>query len=176
MSKSEPPDLITTPGPIVASKQSTLPRKRRRPGQPLKLTPVVQETICSAIKMGCPLTDAARCAGVSVESLHRWRRLAEEQGKEPFVSFLGAVELAEAELKQTLLKIMYEAAPTDYRAARDILRMRWPDEFGQRAERFDGGGVSFNIRINLDPEAVKKPAAIPIETTKELPPKDEPRN
>ncbi len=149
------------------------PAKHRRPGHPLKLTPAVQETICNAIRMGNYLVTAARAAGVSMDSLQRWRRLGEE-GREPFASFLAAVEQAETECETRLVKIMYDAAPQDYRAARDMLARRFSDRWAPNFERFGGEGMTFNIAINLGPEAL--PAAVPIEETGALPPKDEPRN
>ena len=178
MSEKPPEGNAAVPAPVAAdanAQSSALPRKRRRPGHPLKLTPAVQETICKAIRMGNYLVTAARAAGVSIDSLQRWRRLGEE-GREPFASFLASVEQAETECETRLVQIMYDAAPQDYRAARDMLRMRFPERYAPNFDRFDGEGVTFNIQINLGPEALKKPAAIPIEATRELPPKDEPRN
>lgn len=156
--KNSEPEPITSLGSANVTAE-VQPAKRRRPGQPCKLTPELSRKICDAIRMGCSLTVAARCVGVSLDSLQRWRTLG-PQGKEPYASFLRDYEQAEAECKQTLLTIMYAAAPSDYRAARDVLRMRWPDEFGQRFDRFDGQGVTFIIEINLGPKALK-PAAIP---------------
>ncbi len=151
------------------------PAKRRRPGHPLKLTPAVQETICNAIRMGNYLVTAAKAAGVSIDSLQRWRRLGEE-GTEPFASFLAAVEQADTACETRLVQIMYDAAPQDYRAARDMLMRRFPERWAPNVDRFESEGVTFNIQINLSSEAPRKPAAIPIEETRALPPKDEPRN
>ena len=131
--KNSEPEPITTPGPSAASATAEVqPSKRRRPGQPLKLTPAVQETICNAIRMGNYLVTATRAAGVSIDSLQRWRRYGEE-GRQPFANFLAAVQRAETDCETRLVQIMYDAAPSDYRAARDMLTRRFPERWAQNS-------------------------------------------
>jgi len=174
--RNSEPEPITTLGPADTTATAEVqPAKRRRPGQPCKLTPAVQQKVCDAIRMGNFLTVAARAAGISMDTLQRWRHLGEE-GRQPFASFIVALQEAETDCETRLVQIMYEAAPTDYRAARDMLQRRFKERWAPNFERFDGEGVTFTIQINLGPEALGKPAAIPIEATRELPPKDEPRN
>jgi len=176
MSEKPPEEIAAVPGPLAAAREtSATPRKRRRPGQPLKLTPAVQETICNAIRMGNYLVTATRAAGVSIDSLQRWRRLGEE-GRQPFADFLAAVEQAETECEQTLVKIMYDAAPQDYRAARDMLTRRFPERWSQNFDRFDRPGVEFRIQINVGASSLAEPTAVSIEETKTLPDPNETRN
>lgn len=125
--------------------------------------------------MGNFLTVAARSAGISMDTLQRWRHLGEE-GRQPFASFLVALQEAETDCETRLVQIMYDAAPSDYRAARDMLARRFPDRWGQNVDRFDGTGLTFIIQINLSPEAFGKPASIPIEVSTAPPPEGETRN
>ncbi|MGC2444540.1 hypothetical protein [Candidatus Binatus sp.] len=172
--KTSEPEPITTLGPADAKATAEVqPAKRRRCGQPCKLTPAVQQKVCDAIRMGNFLTIAAKAAGISMDTLQRWRHLGEE-GRQPFASFLVSLQEAETDCETRLVQIMYDAAPQDYRAARDMLQRRFKERWAPNFDRFDGAGVTFNILINLGPENETPP--VEIETTAALPPPDEPRN
>jgi hypothetical protein len=125
-----------------------------RRGKPVKLTLFVQKSVCDAIRSGAYATVACRKAGISVDSLARYR-VRGEKGEEPFCTFLEALEQAEVDREVALGKIIVDAAKEDWRAAAHLLERIHPDRWARRAvegmQPDMGGG--FRIILNLgEPE------------------------
>ena len=72
---------------------------------------------------------AARFAGISPRTLHRWLRLGRKKG--PYRAFRRAVyrALAQAEIRDVL--VINKAGPKDWRAAAWKLERRWPERWGR---------------------------------------------
>jgi hypothetical protein len=79
-------------------------------GQPTKLTPEVQAAIVAALEKGNYRVTAAAAAGVHRNSLINWEKWGEE-GKEPYASFVTAMQRAEAKAEMALLEAIDNARP-----------------------------------------------------------------
>lgn len=95
---------------------------------PLFLEPVVEERILQFVGLGASWTRAAVAAGISHKSLYEWKRRA-AAGDEPYVSFMGRVERAEAECEMRLVTMFQQALPGDARGIERFLRTRFPERW-----------------------------------------------
>lgn len=112
-----------------------------RGGRPTKLTPKTAERIITVVRAGNYLNVAAQFAGVGISTLQGWlqrgRRAAaalergEEVGEEetPYLEFLGAITEAEVNAEVFAATAWRSKVGEDWRAARDLLRYRWPDRW-----------------------------------------------
>jgi len=106
----------------------------RKVGAPSKLTASVQKTICRMVRAGNYLNIACAAAGISTDALSNWRKKG-AAGEEPFAAFLAELEQAELDCESALVKKWHDAAPDDWRAARDLLARRFPDRWGREARK-----------------------------------------
>jgi hypothetical protein len=176
MSKESEPDEIVTPGPIAAAATAVTiaqpavgpagPPKKRR-GRPPKFSPEVAKLICDLVRAGNFLNRAARTAGISVDTLANWRERG-ATGELPFATFLADLEKAELDCEAWHVLNWRNQAPQDWRASKEFLARRYPELWSDHAGRLavfgpdgDGEGVTFNIQINLSPEALERPDPIP---------------
>lgn len=119
MQNQEPNDQETNPG-------ANLPAYRPRVGRPTKYSQRVVSTLCKAVELGCNLTESAGIAGISVDTLRRWRDERPE--------LVAALEAAEARGIEKRLKTISDAAEESPKWAAWILEHRWPDRWS-RANR-----------------------------------------
>jgi len=130
----------------------------RRRGRPDKLTMLSAEErarFLAVLRLGCPQTVACRLIGISYETLRLWRTRAESApDAEPYASFIGEVEQAEAQCCCEAVVILnavargerlahalprYELRP-DWRAIAWWLERRFPKKWGPTR------------RVEIDPE------------------------
>ena len=96
-----------------------------------------------AIRKGMPLKQAAMLAGMSYETLNRWRIQGEAEDAPPeFRHFWQALRRAQAQAMERLLGRIQTASESDWKAAAWILERRHPDDFAkpQRLEHSGPGG------------------------------------
>lgn len=104
------------------------------PGAPTKFTEETRKTILEVVSQGAYLRTACQAAGVSEDSLHRWRRQG-ATGEEPFHSFCVALEQAEANsVTRRLARIEAAAENGNWTADAWYLERRYPDEWGRRVQ------------------------------------------
>lgn len=140
---------------------------RRGRGRPTKLTPAIQETICTAIRMGLRYQEACTIAHITDVTYRRWKDVGEAAKTGKFRDFYLATKEAEAEGEQKLLSIVQEVAekgteeatvvthrdangvvtstvttqkrsPRDWRAAMTILERRYPERYGRKVLAHEG--------------------------------------
>lgn len=136
-------------------------------GRPSKLTPEVQERICSAIRAGNYYEAACAYAGIHYSTFRKWMQKGETAKSGKFREFFEAVTRAEYEAEVRMVAQWQKHMPEDYRAIRDFLERRYPERWGRRLDlRQDikqevQGQVTqryeYDItqRIISDPEAVQ---------------------
>lgn len=125
----------------------TTPTKRRvgRPktkykprGRKAKLNKTLIKEICGYINEGRPVKDACLLAGVSQAIYYRWLQLAEEDiaiGKNTLkVELLEGIKKAEANFKQSLVKILITTASRFPTNAMFLLKTKFRDEYGDAPE------------------------------------------
>ena len=129
-----------------------------------KQTPEVLEAICEALRLGVPSSRAAKMSGISYKTFCTWRsrgweliEQADEDSSEalPFEARF-AIEV-EANLvqfmKPFLARIRAEsqgAGKGDWRAARAILEMRFPDEFSEKVHAAKSARLEVSGAIDVN--------------------------
>ncbi len=114
-----------------------------------KLTPEVREKLLAATRDGATLKDASAYAGVSVDSLARYR--------EKDMALRDAFQRAEGTAAVGYTRVLKAAADAgDWRPALEWLKRRRPDEWGdkQKIETSgpDGGRIEMHHVHEIDPE------------------------
>lgn len=117
-----------------------------RSGRPTKYTEDKADAIVAAVRAGATLRLAAASAGISLDTLARWRKR--------FAAFADRLTEAEGKAAVRPLALIAEAAKRDWRAAAWLLERRFPEEYGrQRHEHTgaDGGPIEVEI-VGVDVE------------------------
>lgn len=125
---------------------------QRGRGRPSLLTPEREVRLLRAIRRGMPLKQAAMLAGMSYETLNRWRIQGEaEDAPAEFRHFWQALRKAQAVAMERLVGRIQDAAGSDWKAAAWLLERRHPDEFArqQRLEHTGAGGGPIAAMVNL---------------------------
>lgn len=126
--------------------------KPRGRGRPSLLTPKREARLMDAVKKGMPLKQAAMLAGMSYETLNRWRIQGEaENAPTEFRHFWQALRKSQALAMQSLVGRIRTASVTDWKAAAWLLERRHPDEFcrPQRLEHSGPGGGPIAAKMNV---------------------------
>ena len=109
--------------------------------RPTKFTPVTQERIVQAIKLGATYEDAANYGGISYETFRVWM--------ETKPAFSEAVKKAEGEAVLVwLAKIENEASDDNWQAAAWKLERRYPQRYGKTVQQHDvnhSGRIEFVV-------------------------------
>lgn len=111
-------------------------------GRPRKYTEERADKFLQAVRAGATLRLAAHSAGISEDTLARWRR--------DRADFAEQVSVAEASAAVGWLELINKAAETDWRAALKLLEIRFPGEYGGRT----------HITIDRDVEAEVRRVAL----------------
>jgi hypothetical protein len=103
-------------------------------GRPSKLTEELEQKLCDALRAGNYLEVAARYAGVSRSSVHRWLALGADDGADPRLKqFAEAVSKAEADAEIHAVGVVRKAINQgDTRAAFGYLERRHPARWRRR--------------------------------------------
>lgn len=128
-----------------------------REGRPDKLTPRFEEAFFTHILAGAPIKDACQAAGVYYATLRRWLtefcdNPAPEYDK--FREFRDRFAQVMATFKVGLLKQWVRAMPSDWKAIRDYMARRWPQEWGGHVDDEAAGRplVPVTIQFRYRPE------------------------
>ena len=121
-------------------------------GRPSKLSPEIQERICSALRDGNYESAAAAAGGVGSSTFHRWleRGCAAKSG--PYREFWVAVTRARDAAELSLVSMWVAAMPSDWRAIAEFLARRYPERWGRR-ERAE---VTVGTTSNAAPQHLSK--------------------
>ena len=105
-------------------------------GSGSKFTPDVREMILQRRRLGVPLGECARAAGVSDRTLYTWQTLGQEHQEggieSDFATFASDLEKAGAEGITALIAKVQRT--DDWRAAAWMLARCWPHYFGKQVE------------------------------------------
>lgn len=138
----------------------TLPKKSPpQGGRPCLLTPSCKAILLKAIEEGMPLKQAAMAAGVSYDSMNRWRKRGESEN-EPlmFRKFCKELQRSEAIAMQRLIGRIQAAGETDWKASAWMLEKRFPEEFGkvQRVEHSAPEANPMEGFATVEPEVLRR--------------------
>jgi hypothetical protein len=95
-------------------------------GRPPKRSPETVQKILEKIRKGLSLRSAAAAGGISVASLHEWRK------QDP--DFEAAVQQAMSDSEESLFDLAKAGAAKDGRIALMMLARRFPDDWEKRPE------------------------------------------
>lgn len=131
-------------------------------GRPTKLTPAVQEAICTAIEYGMPLEKAADYGGVHEDTVLNWRKAGEAlqvrldagetleltDTERRYLDFFGAIQQSFAKAMLFHLQNLTDSAHVNPGNSMWILERRWPEIFGRPTQKLEhtgpgGGPVAF---------------------------------
>jgi len=128
--------------PPINARIRTAPEPVR--GRPCLLTPERRIRLLNGIREGLPLKQSAMLAGISYESLNRWRIAGEAEDARPeFRHFCQSLRQAQAVAMQRLVGRIQTASRDDWKAAAWLLERRHAEEFcrPQRLEHSGPGGM-----------------------------------
>ena len=116
---------------VLAAKQKEDATKKGR-GRPTKLTPLIQEEVCKALKAGMYMETAAAYAGIDKDTLYEWLKKGARGDGEDFIKFSDSVKRAVAEAELTdLLLIKKAASDGTWQAAAWRLERRFRERWGR---------------------------------------------
>lgn len=99
-----------------------------------KFTDDIRKRIVGTLKAGNYATVAARFAGISSTTFHRWMRKGKAQAKGPFREFYNEVEQALAFAETRAVAHVVKEFEDDWRAALSYLERKFPRRWGRGRE------------------------------------------
>jgi len=127
---------------------------------PLKLTdPVVYDTIINVLNEAGFLSVAARCAGVSTDSVRDWVRRGSRGENKLLFRFWRDVQTAEANSEHNRVKNILKHEATDWHASMEILARRYPERWSKRSEQVAvvTGKVTHEVKHDLAQRVLEDP-------------------
>ena len=121
-------------------------------GRPSKLSPEIQERICSALRGGNYESAAAAAGGVGSSTFHRWMERGRTAGSGQYRDFWVAVTRARDAAELSLVSMWVAAMPSDWRAIAEFLARRYPMRWGKR-ERAE---IAVGTTSNAVPQRLSK--------------------
>jgi len=130
-------------------------------GRREKLTPEVEETFLQAIRLGCPIKDAAGCAGISEGTYHLWRVIAEtginpttkkrtnKATRDRYIGFIKRVKEVEGEATRAWLAVIEKAAKDGKWTAAAWKLERRRSMFIPRTEQRIEGVIDANVKVEV---------------------------
>ena len=130
-------------------------------GRRAKLTPEVEEKFLQAIRLGCPIKDAAGCAGIGEATYHHWRMMAEsginpvskkrvnKATRERYINFIKRVKEVEGEATRAWLAVIEKAAKEGKWTAAAWKLERRRSMFIPRTEQRIVGVVDANVKVEV---------------------------
>lgn len=113
---------------MAAAKAATEPRKV---GRPSMLTDETRNRLRLALLDLNTLEDAARFAGISSTTLHRWLATGRQQTRGEYRELWDEVQDALSAAKRQLVRPVMKAARTDAKVALEVLARRFPKEWAR---------------------------------------------
>jgi hypothetical protein len=113
-------------------------------GRPSKLTPELQERICTAIRAGNYYRAACRYGGIDYANFRVWMLKGGRGRGGKYREFHDAVLRAEADAEVAVVALWRQQIPENWQAARDFLARRFPKRWGpkDKHEHEHGGGLT----------------------------------
>jgi len=124
-----------------------LEEQEPKAGRPTGIV-VAGPNIIAAIRNGADRRSASEYAGVPYGTIRSWLSRG-RSGLEPFATFAGQFDAAEAEAAVRMAKVVFEAAHvgSDYRAALEWLKRRRPDQWADLQSKDPAAVVQSNLYL-----------------------------
>ena len=115
-------------------------------GRPSKINKEVLAKLFDLIESGIPVTTACAACRLSFQTIQNWCERGETDGKGEFFEFLEQYKEVRAKALIGPALHLRKAAAIDWRAAAHILKVRDPDNWGERPQ--------FGANMNVQGEQV----------------------
>ena len=119
-------------------------------GRPSKLTPDRRKALIDAIKAGNHIVRACHFAGIDKSTFYKWKKKAADARSGEFVDFIKEIEEAESQAQIRMVAQWQAQIPHDWRAAREFLARRFPDEWSSLEKREISGDSDNPIVFEID--------------------------
>lgn len=119
---------------------------KKAAGRPTSISKAKIKAICETIKLGATLEAAASSAGITRQTLYNWLERGEAEKDNPtgkdslFLELFDEYARALGTAEEQLIKIIRDAAKTDWRAGAWILERRFPKNYGRQQVDVDFNG------------------------------------
>ena len=169
-------DPVSEDGSFDPREQASIDRKTRhalrrmgRSGAPTKLTPQLFDQLRDVLQLCVTWKTAALYCGVHHQTLQQWRKKGKddlEAGVESlYAALVEMIEETKAEAQVGMASVVINAAarPDGEKAAIEILKRRFPDDWSEtrRSDYNPGGGpLVIQIGLNTQMAAVQQPAQV----------------
>jgi hypothetical protein len=100
--------------------------------RPTKLTSLVQDRLCNAIRAGNYYEAACGYASIHYATFRRWMERGEKSRAGIYCEFCEAVRAAEAAAEMAMVALWQRQIPANWQAARDFLARRYPERWAPR--------------------------------------------
>ena len=115
--------------------------------RPSKLTPEVKRRLVDAVKAGNHITRACEFAGIGKATYYRWKAKADTSKSGEYFELMRELEEAESQAQIRMVAQWQSQIPNDWRAAREFLARRFPDEGSSLEKREISGDVDKPVRV-----------------------------
>ena len=124
------------------------------PSRPTKMTEDVRKRLVDAVKAGNHITRACEYAGISKMTYYRWKAKASTARSGEYFDLMQELEEAESQAQIRMVAQWQAQIPNDWRAAREFLARRFPDDWSPTEKQEISGpeGKPVKYRINLGGE------------------------
>ena len=118
--------------------------------RPSKLTPEVKQRLVDAVKAGNHITRACEYAGISKMTYYRWKAKASTARSGEYFDLMQELEEAESQAQIRMVAQWQAQIPNDWRAAREFLARRFPDEGSSLEKREISGDSDKPVVFEID--------------------------
>ena len=127
-------DMARCLGSVASGRKRRVPVRYRRCGVPITCTEALTRRIERRVLAGATPRAASMAEGVPERIFREWVAWANE-GREPWASWWGCLEMAEAEVECQMAERLCAAGATDWRAAESYLERRNPEVWSRTESR-----------------------------------------
>lgn len=135
------------------------PKKSNLGGRPTKLTPLVHQTIVTAIRAGNYANVSAGYAGISDRTYHGWITRGRKEESGIYHEFFQAVKAAEHEAEVRAVAMVQSAMPDNWTAAMTYLERKFPNRWGRRSRIEHSSPSGGPIQVEVAPIPLDKLSA-----------------
>ena len=118
--------------------------------RPSRLTTDVKKRLTDAVKAGNHITRACEYAGIAKATYYRWKAKAANAKSGEYFDLMQELEEAESQAQVRMVAQWQAQIPTDWRAAREFLARRFPDEWSSLEKREISGDSDNPIVFEID--------------------------
>ena len=144
---------------IIANASDDDGEPARGSGSASKLTRERQEEIAAKLERAQSIAAAARTSGITRRTFYNWIERGADQEQGPYREFYERMRRARGVGERRLVEALLDAirATNDTRTLLEVLRIRYPESWGDRDPDADDAGT---VNVHLSPEGGYRPPGV----------------